>query len=102
MQYSGATSYDCVITIHMATPWTAACQTLCPWDFSGENTGVGCHALLQGIFPTQGLNLHHLCPALEGRFFTTAPPGNPSYGLLLLLLLLLLSRFSRVRLCATP
>ena len=23
---------------------------------SGKNTGVGCHALLQGIFPTQGLN----------------------------------------------
>ena len=29
---------------------------LCPWDFSGKNTGVGCHALLQGIFLTQGLN----------------------------------------------
>ena len=26
-------------------------------DSSGKNTGVGCHALLQGIFPTQGLNL---------------------------------------------
>ena len=24
--------------------------------FSGKNTGVGCHLLLQGIFPTQGLN----------------------------------------------
>ena len=24
--------------------------------FSGKNTGVGCHFLLQGIFPTQGLN----------------------------------------------
>ena len=24
----------------------------CPWDFSGKNTEVGCHALLQGIFPT--------------------------------------------------
>ena len=31
---------------------------LCPWDSSGKNTGVGCHALLQGIFPTQGLNLN--------------------------------------------
>ena len=28
-----------------------------PWDSPGKNTGVGCHALLQGIFPTQGLNL---------------------------------------------
>ena len=29
---------------------------LCPWNFPGKNTGVGCHFLLQGIFPTQGLN----------------------------------------------
>ena len=28
----------------------------CPRDFPGKNTGVGCHFLLQGIFPTQGLN----------------------------------------------
>ena len=27
-----------------------------PWDFQGKSTGVGCHFLLQGIFPTQGLN----------------------------------------------
>ena len=25
-----------------------------PWDFPGKDTGVGCHFLLQGIFPTQG------------------------------------------------
>ena len=30
---------------------------LCPWDFPGKKTGVGCHSFLQGIFPTQGLNL---------------------------------------------
>ena len=30
---------------------------LCPWDSPGKNTGVGCHFLLQGIFPTQGSNL---------------------------------------------
>ena len=34
--------------------WCA--RLLCPWDSPGKNTGVGCHALLQGIFPTQGLN----------------------------------------------
>ena len=33
----------------------------CSWDSPGKNTGVGCHFLLQGIFPTQGLNLHILC-----------------------------------------
>ena len=27
-----------------------------PWDFLGKCTGVGCCFLLQGIFPTQGLN----------------------------------------------
>ena len=27
-----------------------------PWNSLGQNTGVGCHSLLQGIFPTQGLN----------------------------------------------
>ena len=31
-------------------------RLLCPWDFPDKNTGVGCHALLQGIFPTQGSN----------------------------------------------
>ena len=42
---------------------TQSCSTLCdphglysPWDFPGQNTGVGSFFLLQGIFPTQGLN----------------------------------------------
>ena len=30
------------------------------WDSPGKNTGVGCHTLLQGIFPTQGSNTHLL------------------------------------------
>ena len=30
----------------------------CPWDFPGKNTGMSCHCLLLGIFPTQGLNPH--------------------------------------------
>ena len=34
--------------------WPA--RLLCPWHSPGKNTGVGCHFLLQGIFPTQGLN----------------------------------------------
>ena len=36
-----------------ATPWTMPAMLLRPWDFPGKNTGVGCHFLLQGIFPTQ-------------------------------------------------
>ena len=40
-----------------ATPWTAAHQALLSWDSPGKNTGVGCHSLLQRIFPNQGSNL---------------------------------------------
>ena len=29
-------------------------RLLCLWDFPGKSTEVGCHALLQGIFLTQG------------------------------------------------
>ena len=40
---------------------------LCPWNFPGKNTGVGCHFHFQGIFPTLGLNPIidtpiHICP----------------------------------------
>ena len=31
-------------------------RLLCPWNSPGKNNGVGCHSLLQGIFPTQGSN----------------------------------------------
>ena len=31
-------------------------RLLRPWDSPGKSTGVGCHVLLQGIFPTWGLN----------------------------------------------
>ena len=37
-------------------------RLLRPWDSPGKNTGVGCHALLQRIFLTWGLNLCLLCP----------------------------------------
>ena len=33
---------------------------------------MGCCALLQGFFPTQGSNLGLISPALAGRFFTTS------------------------------
>ena len=39
-------------------PWTVAHWAL--WYFPGKNTRVGCHFLLQEIFPTQGSNLHLL------------------------------------------
>ena len=39
-----------------ATPWTIARQAPLLWDSPGKNTRVVSGALLQGIFPTQGLN----------------------------------------------
>ena len=34
-------------------------RLFCPWDSPGMNTGMGCHFLFQGIFPTQGSNMPH-------------------------------------------
>ena len=44
----------------------------------GKNTGVGCRALLQGIFPSQGSNLHLLCLLdwQEGSL-PSVPPESP-------------------------
>ena len=33
-----------------------AARLLCSWDSPGKKTAVGSHVLLQGVFPTQGLN----------------------------------------------
>ena len=69
-QMSKATSYEprwyesscvslcvCSVTQSYPTFWDLmGCRLLCPWDFPGKNTGVGCHFLLQVIFPTQGSN----------------------------------------------
>ena len=49
-----------VVSYSLRPPGTVARQILCPWNFPGKNTGVGCHFLLQGIFLTQGSNLHLL------------------------------------------
>jgi hypothetical protein len=35
-------------------------RLLCPWDFPGKSTGMGCHSLPQGMFPTQGWDLQLL------------------------------------------
>ena len=42
-------------------------RLLHPWDFPDKSTGVGCHFLLQGIFPAQGVNpgLLHCRPTLH-------------------------------------
>ena len=46
----------CLVTKSYPTlcnPWTVAHQAPRPWNFPGKNTGVGCHFLLQEIFPTK-------------------------------------------------
>ena len=64
-------------------------RLLGPWDSPGKNTGVGCHSLLQGIFPTQRSNpsvlhcrkmLSHLChqEGLEKRSLRIT--GDQSVG----------------------
>ena len=47
-------------------------------DSPGTNTGMSCHAFLQGIFPTQGLNLYLLClPHWQAGSLPQMPSGSP-------------------------
>ena len=66
------------------TPWTVAHQHLCPWDCSGRNTGVGCHFLLQGIFPTrnQTYMMFPYPPLGKKRLFYSLPLSTLPYFLL--------------------
>ena len=64
------------------TLWTT--RLLCPWNSPGKIPGMGCHVLLQGIFPTQGSNP---CPLSlrpwQAGSLLLAPPGKPlglTYG----------------------
>ena len=51
------------------TPWTAASQAAkIPWNFPSKSVGVGCHFLLQGIFPTQGTATHISCISCIDRW----------------------------------
>ena len=74
--------YRCVCVLSrlqlFETPWTTALQAPRPWNSPGKNTGVGCHSLLQRIFPTQGshlclLNLLHW----QGDSLSLAVPRKP-------------------------
>ena len=46
-----------VVSDSLRPPGLQPTRVLSPWDSPGKNTRVGCHFLLQGIFPTQGSNL---------------------------------------------
>ena len=56
----------------LCNPMDYPTRLLCPLDSPGKNTGVGCHALLQFVFPTQGSNLSPTSPALAAGFFPTS------------------------------
>ena len=79
----------------MCAKWLQPCPTLCnpmgcsppgpscPWDSPGKNVRVGCHALLQGVFPTRdqtGIS------CIGGRFFTTSATGKPELRILFIYL----------------
>ena len=67
-------------------------RLLCPWDSPGENTGVGCYFLLQGVFPSQELNpglLH--CRKMLYRLSYKASPYIPIYIYIFILLSLVSS-----------
>ena len=53
-------------------------RPLCPWGSPGKNTGVDCHALIQGNYPIQGLNPCHLCLLhWQVGFLHLGPPEKP-------------------------
>ena len=46
-------------------------SSVCPWDFPGKGTVLGCYFLLQGIFPTQGSNPRALEEELKACDFVS-------------------------------
>ena len=78
--------HQCCVLIHFSCvpllwPYVLnPTRLLCPWDFPGKNTGVGCHLLLQGIFPTQQASLHLFCLLhCQAGSLPLAPPGTDSH-----------------------
>ena len=65
-----------------ASPLTVARQAPLCLGFSSKNTGVGCHAFLQGIFPTQGSNprLLHCRQILYPLSHLGSPMSYPAGG----------------------
>ena len=78
-----------VVSNSFQSYWPQLSRLLWPWDFPVKSTAVGCHFLLQGIFPTRGLNLWLLrwqagrfCAASQckwGDFVQFAFPAKPEW-----------------------
>ena len=91
-----------VMSNSFATSWVVAHQAPCPWDFPGKNAGLGCHFLLQSIFPTQRLN-PCLLWLLHWQVDSLLPPGKHymmvvSLNIWQLLSCLLLNSFQKMNL----
>ena len=72
--------FGCVFSVMSHSLWSHGLEPtklLCLWDFSGKNTGTGCHFLLQGFFPTQGSISCILCPLHCRWILYPKPPGKP-------------------------
>ena len=72
---NGQEGYAFLVVSNSLSLWPQELQPtrlLWPCKFPGKNTGVGCHFLHQGVFPTQGSNSHLTSPALAGGFFTNS------------------------------
>ena len=61
------------------TLWTVACRLLSPCNSADKNTGVGYHALLQGIFLTQGSNPISCLLHWQACSLPLAPPREPLF-----------------------
>ena len=60
---------------------TRDCSPPGSWDSPGKSTGMGCHALFQGTFPSQSSNLCLLCLLhWQAGSLPLGPPGKPPVG----------------------
>ena len=59
----------------LCNPINQPSRLLCPWSSPGKNTRVGCHSLLQGIFPDPGIKPRS--PALQADSLAAELPGPP-------------------------
>ena len=90
-------------------------RLLCPLDFPGKNTGVGCHFLLQCMKVKSESEVSQSCPTLRDPMDWSLL-GSSIHGIFqarilewvaisfstVVLCYAVLSHFSRVRLCETP
>ena len=70
-------SFAAVVSDSLRPHWLEPARFLCPWYSPGKNIRVCCHALLQGIFPTQGSNPNLLHLLLYRQILYPLGPLSP-------------------------